>query len=521
MEAKAVALQHIVSYHFSNFDCDSIFIVGKDVVRFMRSHQMYDRIFFVKERMVTRHIRQRNFITALHTIRRAYDDAQATQDISSIVQALSLMANVYRNLSLYEQAFSFYTQALNLANSNRPAITQMAFFVRQYYELAWTTRLLNKPNETLRLADNLAVEIARLREENSPTNVQLFYFFELFHRAIAYAQLEQPQHSLQAIRRAETIYDPQWDERSPYFAVKFHDMWGIYYLAISNYSRAIKHFNLLLDYYSSLGGYWGMLMSLNFIARAYFQSGDYRAASNMFLRIQNKQDAQNRERFHKQHNELRTIFELDRAEFESKKRSLIIQRQQFTIVVFFVVFAALLLTIFLVVWFLMQKKRKLKSLYLQIKEKDHLHACMDTLVKQDQNDSLNNLKSENSPISTIANNLMKHKKIVVSLNEYLSKHYCFEDPDTNLSAEEITTFLATNRTDLFHAVKTVTGKTLHDYISEFQIERARQMLETSQESIEQIAILCGYKDRSTLYRQFFKRYSMSPTQYRQMARNSS
>jgi len=300
-------------------------------------------------------------------------------------------------------------------------------------------------------------------------------------------------------------------------------MWGMYYLAVGNYSRAVTHFNLLLDHYKSTNHHQGILIALNLIARAHYQSGDYRRASNVFLQIQDKQNTFGKERFYTQINELRTIFELDKAELESERRNLIIQRQRFMTTLFLIAFIASLLIVFAVVWNLIQKERKLKQLYLQIKEKDRLHADINTLEHQLKlaESELRELKSEPLPATAeLADSLMQHKKIVASLHHYLSEHHSFENPDASLVAEKITTSIATNRAYLYRAVKAVTGQTLQDYINEFQVEKARQMLETTQESVEQVAILCGYKDRSTFYRQFFKRYSMSPTQYKRLARTA-
>ena len=525
LDAEGQLLSRAVAYHFSNFDCDSIFIVGEKALRFMQAHQFHSGAFFVQERMIARLIWQGNFITALRATQEAYDDARASQDENLVVQVLTLIANIYRGLEQHQEAFLFYMQALDLANSDRETIkrAQRLFFVRQYYDLAWTARWLDKPQEMLRFADSLSVEVQRLRDDNVPVDLLLFDFFGLFHRAIAHAKLNNPQGSLQTIRRAEEIYEPRWGERNPYFAVKIHDMWGMHYLATSRYNRAVTHFNLLLDHYKSTNNKQGILMSLNLIARAYYQGGDYRRASNVFLQILDKQNTFGKEQFYTQINELRTIFELDNAELEKERRNLIIQRQQFMTTLFLIAFIASLLIVFAVVWNLIQKERKLKGLYLQIKEKDRLQADINTLehqLKQAESE-LRELKSEPLPATAeLADNLTQQKKIVASLHHYLSEYHSFADPDASLVAEKITTFLATNRAYLYRAVKAVTGQTLHDYINEFQIEKARQMLETTQESVEQVAILCGYKDRSTFYRQFFKRYTMSPTQYKRLAKSS-
>ena len=58
------------------------------------------------------------------------------------------------------------------------------------------------------------------------------------------------------------------------------------------------------------------------------------------------------------------------------------------------------------------------------------------------------------------------------------------------------------------------GKTLLEYIQDRRLELAAQQLSQTDASIEQILVRCGWQDKSTFYRNFHRKYGMTPAQYR-------
>jgi AraC-like DNA-binding protein len=80
--------------------------------------------------------------------------------------------------------------------------------------------------------------------------------------------------------------------------------------------------------------------------------------------------------------------------------------------------------------------------------------------------------------------------------------------------------LATNRSYLFEAVRTITGKTPMEYIHTLQLNEARQMLDIHPDlTVEAIAADCGFNNRQTFYRLFKEQYDISPAEYRKMLTN--
>ena len=58
------------------------------------------------------------------------------------------------------------------------------------------------------------------------------------------------------------------------------------------------------------------------------------------------------------------------------------------------------------------------------------------------------------------------------------------------------------------------GITLADYLTKERTAHAAKLLLETDYTTEHIATICGYGDKSTLYRAFRKEYSVTPSEYR-------
>jgi AraC-like DNA-binding protein len=107
--------------------------------------------------------------------------------------------------------------------------------------------------------------------------------------------------------------------------------------------------------------------------------------------------------------------------------------------------------------------------------------------------------------------------LVSHLREFLLKDNYFAKFDIDI--QELIPEMATNRTSLFEAIKAVTGKTPMEYINSLRLEEAKRLLDDSNLTIETIAFECGFNTARTFYRQFREKYRISPTEYRNIAKN--
>jgi AraC-like DNA-binding protein len=113
-------------------------------------------------------------------------------------------------------------------------------------------------------------------------------------------------------------------------------------------------------------------------------------------------------------------------------------------------------------------------------------------------------------------NCETQRQLVAQLNKYLHSDRNFAQPD--IDTNELIRILATNRSYLYEAVKTITGKTLQEYINFLRLNEAKRLLETTNELVETIAATCGFNVPRTFYRQFREQYNISPAEYRKMGK---
>jgi YesN/AraC family two-component response regulator len=71
----------------------------------------------------------------------------------------------------------------------------------------------------------------------------------------------------------------------------------------------------------------------------------------------------------------------------------------------------------------------------------------------------------------------------------------------------------TNESKLRKGFKLVNNKTIYEYLTQIRIEKAKEMLETTDAPVKAIAIKLGY-DVSNLVKQFKKITGMAPVEWR-------
>ncbi len=129
--------------------------------------------------------------------------------------------------------------------------------------------------------------------------------------------------------------------------------------------------------------------------------------------------------------------------------------------------------------------------------------------------SIEEKESDQTTASCKLSGSMRQKNLVMRMHACLLHNRNFANQHFN--RDELISELATNKTYLFEAVKTVTGKTLQEYIDILRLEEAKLMLGNQPVlTIETIAGDCGFNSSRTFYRLFRERYNTSPAEYRKM-----
>lgn len=87
--------------------------------------------------------------------------------------------------------------------------------------------------------------------------------------------------------------------------------------------------------------------------------------------------------------------------------------------------------------------------------------------------------------------------------------------NTNLSVETLSSELKYGVRQFYRRLKQITDKTPADIIREYRLETARQLLFSTNLSIDEIMDRTGYNNRSTFYKLFSQKFGMPPRQYRE------
>lgn len=86
---------------------------------------------------------------------------------------------------------------------------------------------------------------------------------------------------------------------------------------------------------------------------------------------------------------------------------------------------------------------------------------------------------------------------------------------TKLSVDELAKSLHTSRSQLHRKIKALTGKSTTNYINTIRLEKAKEILETTDLHISEIAYEVNFEDLAYFSKAFKKKYTYSPSQYRE------
>ncbi|MBQ6471715.1 MAG: helix-turn-helix transcriptional regulator [Victivallales bacterium] len=112
-----------------------------------------------------------------------------------------------------------------------------------------------------------------------------------------------------------------------------------------------------------------------------------------------------------------------------------------------------------------------------------------------------------SPVKTKVSELAEGAKRIVNLH--------FAD---NISTADVAAELNCSRDYLSHVFQKTFGVSVLQCINHQRCREAAYLLRTSLSSIKEIAFFCGFNDLPHFRRQFFRKYSVTPRQYRRVHR---
>ncbi|WP_217593713.1 AraC family transcriptional regulator [Cohnella sp. GbtcB17] len=109
-------------------------------------------------------------------------------------------------------------------------------------------------------------------------------------------------------------------------------------------------------------------------------------------------------------------------------------------------------------------------------------------------------------------NNAKHDNLIASIDDIIRQQYA----DRELSLYKIAEMLDMSPAYLGRIFKKLTLKSVPDYLNEYRVERAKELLVATPHSIEEISQKTGYNNSTYFYKVFKKYTGLTPAEYRQV-----
>lgn len=103
----------------------------------------------------------------------------------------------------------------------------------------------------------------------------------------------------------------------------------------------------------------------------------------------------------------------------------------------------------------------------------------------------------------------KDQEFLENLGQFIEKNIDSDNLSANLVAKE----LGMSHSVLYKKLKTITGLSLVEYMRDYRLKKAKQLLKTNQFSISEVCYQVGYSDRKYFSKLFKERFGNPPTFY--------
>lgn len=147
------------------------------------------------------------------------------------------------------------------------------------------------------------------------------------------------------------------------------------------------------------------------------------------------------------------------------------------------------------------------SLYLW-KERRRIVVLSQSGPAEEQPQMAEELPVEDSPVAVVS---QRDKRFIERIRLVLDEDGC----KASFSVIELGQQMGMGRTRLYTRIKEATGMTPSEYLRQWRLEKAAQMLLDTDDNIDVVRERCGFGNSTNFYNYFKRQYGMSPQKYRQ------
>lgn len=144
----------------------------------------------------------------------------------------------------------------------------------------------------------------------------------------------------------------------------------------------------------------------------------------------------------------------------------------------------------------------------------HLCAVIDNLLGRGQV-LMDYGQSAQSAVRHLDGNIVskEDKDLLTSITDIILRNM----ENDALSVDLIANEASLSRMQLYRKIKDLAGMTPTEYIRHLRLEHAEHLLKTTSRTVQEIMFECGFSSKTYFYREFDKKYSMTPKEYREQA----
>ena len=360
--------------------------------------------------------------------------------------------------------------------------------LRAGFNLQAVAMNLNTPEGGLAINDStqrllLKMEQKLGKKDYSSRFKQARYRFVLLQRLDRLKEAEAMQDTM--LRYAAIINDPSQEELAQTAIIQFEQLTGKKASAYERLDSLIARNRRNVN--------WVKVAQFR-LALADYQrdNGDLAMAVDSYRAYAAESDSAGLYRTNEQLNTLAKQYELKELQLENKA-----SRQRVTALT---IVSALLLALALAVFVYARILRK-KNRVLYLAMQEGLQA-----EEKQEEDLVRHPEEQQTP----------EQKLYAALLALMHEKELFKDSE--LSREQLSAQLGTNRTYLADAVKACCGQTLNEFISHHRLRwAAEELVRHPEQPVSVVGEDAGFNSRSTFSRLFTEQFGMSPSAYRQAA----
>lgn len=123
----------------------------------------------------------------------------------------------------------------------------------------------------------------------------------------------------------------------------------------------------------------------------------------------------------------------------------------------------------------------------------------------------------NNHIERLAETNPKEAAFLTSINNCILKNL----EDERFDANALSDTMAMSRAQLLRRLKSITGNSPAYYIKNLRLERAKELLETKDVTISEVAFQTGFNSPSNFTKVFTEKYGITPSQFRRPKPNAT